>query len=264
MPDFPPQAHYIDTHCHLDMEAYENDLTEVLKRAWQANIDNVITIGIDLTSSQKAVELAQTYPQIFAAIGVHPHDVENIDQQTYASLKELYCSAPEQIKAYGEIGLDYFKNYSPKDVQQKHFTAQIELAEELGLPIVIHNRDADNDCYDILRNFPLKAGAIMHCFGSNYAFAKKILDLDLYISFSGVVTFKNATNLHEVAKKIPLEKMLVETDGPFLAPTPFRGKRNEPAHTRYTAAYIAQLRGVSIEEVAEKTTENARKIFNLL
>lgn len=245
------------------MDAYQSDLPQVLERAEEANIRNIITIGIDLESSRKAVELSKKHSQIFAAIGVHPHDVENIDQKTYTSLRQLYQSAPNQIKAYGEIGLDYFKNYSPHHIQQKHFAAQIELAQELGLPIVIHNREADSDCYDILQQFSLQDGAIMHCFGSDYAFAKKILNLGLYISFSGVVTFKNAADLHETAAKIPLDRMLVETDGPFLAPTPFRGKRNEPAHTRYTAAHIAQLRGISIEEVAAKTTENAKKIFNL-
>ncbi|PID76137.1 MAG: hydrolase TatD [Deltaproteobacteria bacterium] len=220
-------------------------------------------MGIDLPSSEKAVELACSHPQIFAAIGVHPHDVENIDNKSYSFLRKLYASAPQRIKAYGEIGLDYFKNYSPHSVQRKEFAAQLELARELQLPVIIHNRDADNDCYDILKSFPLRQGAIMHCFGSDYSFAKKVLELGLYISFSGVVTFKNAADLHTVAANIPLDRMLVETDGPFLAPVPFRGKRNEPAHTRHTAARIAELRGISIEEVASATTRNAKKIFTL-
>lgn len=235
----------------------------MLARANEANIQNIITIGIDLASSEHAVELARRYSHIFATIGVHPHDVENMTQETYQSLENLYAGASRQVKAFGEIGLDYYKNYSGQDVQREHFTRQLELAQQLKLPVIIHNREADNDCWNILQNFPLNEGGIMHCFGSDYAFAQKVLELGMYISLSGVVTFKNAEKLHEVAAKIPLDRMLVETDGPFLAPVPFRGKRNEPAHVRYTVAKIAELRGISIETVAEATTTNAKTFFKL-
>lgn len=260
---FPPQAHYIDSHCHLDMESYQTDFDQILTRAREANIENIITIGIDLKSAIKAVQIAHTYPNIFATIGVHPHNTKNITMHTYTQLTDLYSGASEQIKAFGEIGLDYFKNHSKQSVQKEHFHKQLELAQHLKLPIVIHNREADDDCYDILKSFPLKEGGIMHCFLSDYAFAKKILDLGLDISLSGVITFRNTHTLHEVAKRIPLNRMLVETDGPFLAPVPFRGKRNEPAHVRYTVACIAQLRGVTTEEVAATTTANAKTVFNI-
>ena len=260
---FPSGINYFDSHCHLDMDAYNEDRHELLDRAKTAGITNIMTIGTDLKSSESAVNIALRHDYIFAAVGIHPHDVADIRDSTCDALINLYKENPTQVKAFGEIGLDYCKNYCPEEVQKKGFSRQLEIAEDLQLPVIIHDRDADNDCFDILSSFQLKAGCLMHCFGSDYTFARKVLDRGMMISISGVVTFKNAPELHEVATKIPLDRMMIETDGPYLTPVPYRGKRNEPAHVRYTAARIAELRGISIEEVAEATSRNARQYFHI-
>lgn len=254
----------VDTHCHLDMTAYQGDLKAVLERANNHYISQIVTIGIDLESSKHAVTLSKKYPQIFATIGVHPHDVDHMDDTTYSALSTLYSENERNIVAFGEIGLDYVKNYSPPVIQRVHFKRQLELAQELQLPIVIHNREANEDTLRILRESkPLDQGGIMHCFSGDLAFAKKVIDLGLMISIPGIVTFKNAKTLHEVVRNIPLSELLLETDGPFLAPHPFRGKRNEPAYLIYTAAQIAKLRQTSLQCIVDATTYNARKIFNI-
>ena len=218
-------TYLIDTHCHLDMNAY-GDLDAVLNRSATAGVKRIVTIGIDLKSSKAAVEIARKYPDVHATIGVHPHDVQAITDTTYEELLILYRRNANLIVGYGEIGLDYVKNYSPPERQREHFRRQLDLAAELKLPIVVHNREADQDTLEILHAAkPLQYGGIMHCFSGDYSFAKKILDLGMLISIPGIVTFKNARTLHEVAKSIPLESMVLETDGPFLAPHPFRGKK---------------------------------------
>ncbi|WP_245695002.1 TatD family hydrolase [Desulforhopalus singaporensis] len=254
----------VDTHCHLDMDGYQDDFAGVLKRAKQCHVKNIITIGIDLSSSKRAVQLAQSYKQITAAIGTHPHDVANMTDETYQKLEQLYTANRTHIVGYGEIGLDYVKQHSPPEVQREHFEKQLELAARLKLPVIIHNREADHDTLDILkRAAPLEAGGIMHCFSGDCHMAKKIMDLGMLISIPGIVTFKNAKKLMEVAATIPLSKMVLETDGPFLAPTPFRGKRNEPAYVGYTAARVAELRNTTTDRIARVTTDNAYKLFNL-
>ncbi|TKB09161.1 TatD family deoxyribonuclease [Desulforhopalus sp. IMCC35007] len=246
------------------MEAYADDLNEVIFRAQKYGVKTIITIGIDLPSSKAAVKLAQKHKGVYATIGVHPHDVDHLDEHTYEALRLLYRNHKQQIVGYGEIGLDYVKMYSEPANQRKHFTRQLELAQNLGLPVVIHNREADTDTLFTLqaqKNFP--NGGIMHCFSGDYDFAVKIIDMGLKISIPGVVTFKNATKLQEVVTKIPIEHMIVETDGPFLSPHPFRGKRNEPAHVLFTAMKIAELKNISIDEVAHHTSVNATTLFNL-
>ncbi|MBM9520527.1 TatD family hydrolase [Desulforhopalus vacuolatus] len=260
---FPRGIDYFDSHCHLDMETCDEDRNELLARAQTAGITNIMTIGTNLKSSEAAVNIALQHDYIFAAVGIHPHDVDSISDSTYDSLINLYKENPSQVKGFGEIGLDYYKNYCSKEIQKREFARQLEIAEDLHLPVIIHDRDADNDCFDILSSFQLKDGCLMHCFGSDYPFARKVLDQGMMISISGVVTFKNAPELHEVATKIPLDRMMIETDGPYLTPVPYRGKRNESAHVRYTAARIAELRGISIEEVAEATSHNARQYFHI-
>ncbi len=263
LPDYPAETTFIDSHCHLDMDAFQEDFSATLSRAEAAGIVHIISIGIDLNSSAAAIRLAQRHRQISATIGVHPHDAAGMDEEKWDQLIELYKRNTAEVKAFGEIGLDYFKNYCPPEVQRQQFSRQLAIAEELNLPVVIHNRDADADCLDILSDFNREAGCLMHCFGSDYSFARKVLDAGMMISISGVVTFTNAPDLHDVARKIPLERMLIETDGPFLAPVPFRGRRNEPAHVRFTAARIAELRGIDITEVAETTSRNTRQFFHL-
>jgi TatD DNase family protein len=254
----------IDTHCHLDMTAYGDDLNQVLERASTNHIKNIITIGIDLASSIDAITIARKYTQVFATIGIHPHDVDNVTDSDYTELERLYKDHAKHIVGYGEIGLDYVKQYSEPGKQREHFSKQLELAHSLKLPVIVHNREADSDTLELLRQGkPLENGGIMHCFSGDYAFARKVLDLGMLISVPGIVTFKNATILQEVAKKIPLSSMVLETDGPFLAPQPFRGKRNEPSYVLYTANKIAEIQGLDIEQVALQTTANAEKIFQL-
>ncbi len=250
-----------DTHCHLDMDAYSADLDLVLDRAANAGVDAVVTIGIDAKSSQQAVLLAQRYTRVYAAVGIHPHDAANTTEEDFKTIMEL--ASQKKVVGYGEIGLDYAKKYSPKTIQQQVFSRQLQMAVELNLPVIIHDREAHEDTLCLLKEHaPYPAGGIMHCFSGDMSFAEKVLELGFFISIPGIVTFKNAASLHEVAATIPLTAMLIETDGPFLTPVPFRGKRNEPAFIVYTAQKIADLAGISLQEVAAATTANAQSIFH--
>ncbi len=262
IPTLQPGSYLIDSHCHLDMDSYEDDLDELLERAQKQSVQSIISIAIDEQSSNAAVKLARKYPFVKATVGVHPHDVEQIDSETYPRLKRLVEENREQVVGYGEIGLDYVKNYSPKALQIQTFEEQLHLAKELALPVIIHDREAHDDCMSILEAVaPFPKGGVMHCFSGDNILAERVLALGFYISIPGVVTFKNGLDLQEVAKTIPLESMLLETDGPFLSPVPWRGKRNEPAYVAYTAQKIAELREISIEEVAGQTSANTLKLF---
>jgi len=257
-----PAVQFIDTHCHLDMEAYSADLSQLLDRALASHVKRIVTIGIDLQSSRKAVTIAAKYQPVSATIGIHPHDVDNLKNSDYGELEKLYSDHAEQIVGFGEIGLDYVKQYSDPSRQREHFKRQLELAHALKLPVVVHNREADDDTLKILKaTHPLVFGGIMHCFSGDITFAQKVRDLGMLISIPGIVTFKNAVVLHEVVRQIPLSSMVLETDGPFLAPHPFRGKRNEPSYLVYTAQKIAELRGIDVEQVSRQTTKNAEILF---
>lgn len=266
-PPLPPltnNRYLIDTHCHLDMDSYIDDINGVIEHAKLHNVPQIITIGIDIPSSRRAVRIAQSHKGIYATIGVHPHEVDGLIDEKYEELRTLYQNNVNYIVGYGEIGLDYVKMHSEPTNQRLHFNNQLELAKELVLPIVVHNREAETDTLKILESHaPLTRGGIMHCFSGDYEFATRIIDLGMLISIPGIVTFKNATKLHEVVQKIPLEHMVVETDGPFLSPHPYRGKRNEPVNVLFTAAKIAELKNIEIEEVAYQTSLNAAKLFNL-
>ena len=252
----------VDTHCHLDMDAYDEDIDVILQNAFQHNVRAVISVGIDVHSSMRAIELASRHPMVSASVGVHPHDVDNITDRTFPILADLVEKHKEHIVGYGEIGLDYVKRYSSPENQRKQFRNQLILADELGLPVIIHDREAHEDTLSILREIgPLKHGGIMHCFSGDFDFALKILDIGMYISIPGTVTYKNSAPLQEVAEKIPLSSLLLETDGPFLAPQPCRGKRNEPLFLLYTAQKVADLRNISIDELAEQTSLNAQSLF---
>jgi len=252
----------IDTHCHLDMEPYREDFAEVLANARKHGVGRIISVGIDLASSEAAIKLAGENPGVFATIGIHPHNVGDIGEQEYLQIEELADSP--SVVAYGEIGLDFHYNYVPHDVQMDHFTRQIELAKRLDLPLVIHDREAHDEVLELLgKAHPFPAGGVMHCFSGDSSFAEAVIDLGFHLSIPGVVTFKKAEILQEAVRNVPLERILLETDGPFLAPEPRRGRRNEPALLLFTARKIAELKGLDLDEVAEATTTNAEALFRL-
>ena len=253
----------IDSHCHLEMPEFRRDLTEVIQRAKASGVENIFTVGTEKKDWNRALEIACSNPSVYAILGVHPHNAKEIDEETYSTLRKL-CRE-EKVKAYGEIGLDFYRNLSPRDVQLRRFREQIVLAKELRLPMVIHDREAHQETLEILKSEKAEEyGGIIHCFSGDYKMAKKCIEMGFLISVPGSITFKNAGGLQEVVKQIPLEALLVETDAPFLAPVPFRGKRNEPSYVRHTAQKIAEIKKVPFEKVAEVTTENALRVYKLL
>lgn len=262
LPRLEPASYLIDSHCHLDMNAYQEDLDSVLKRAVDNQVHGIVTIGTDLSSSLVAVNLARKHSMLRAAIGVHPHDAEDVKQDDLSKLAFLAEKHKDVVVGYGEIGLDYAKKYSEPEVQRTVFRQQLRLAKELNLPIIIHDRDAHQDCLKIIKEEgPFDHGGIMHCFSGNLDFASKVIDCNLLISIPGIVTYKNARDLREVASQIPMDKMLLETDGPFLAPVPYRGKRNEPVYTLFIAEAIAKMRSTSLKTIADRTSANACRLF---
>jgi len=251
----------VDTHCHLDMADYD-DCRQVVERAESAGVKYILSVGIDLASSKAAVALADEFPCVYCSVGIHPHHVGGVEESQYQELADL--ARHPKVKAYGEIGLDYARDYAPHNVQILHFERQVALAKELGLPLIIHDREAHAEVMAILKAaHPLPAGGVMHCFSGDMRLAAAAIDLGFSLSIPGVVTFSKAEMLHEVARAVPLKDLLIETDGPYLAPDPFRGKRNEPAYVLYTAAKIAELREISINDVARQTSANAMKLFGL-
>lgn len=249
----------VDTHCHLQSQRFDVD-RDAVRNSSLETLDWIVVIGDDLPSSEGA--LALLGPQVFAVVGMHPYYAKDCDDSTWDRLREL--AATPGVVALGEMGLDYFNEYSPRDVQEIAFRKQLELACELDMPIVIHNREADDDCYAILREYADRlAGCIMHCFGSGPDFARKFLDLGFYISFAGNVTFPKATTLQEAASVVPLDRLLVETDAPYLAPVPLRGKRCEPGFVAHTAAFLAELKGVDAAELEMQTTANAHQVYRI-
>lgn len=255
-------AALIDTHCHLDMSAYQADYDALLLRAKDAGVTRIITVGIDLESSRRAIGLAEKCETIYATVGVHPHNVAELGEADYAELEDLCCHP--KVVAYGEVGLDYVKNYAPVSLQKEHFGRQVELARKLRLPLVVHDREAHDDIMDMLESAgPFPAGGVMHCFSGDVTFARRVLALGFDISIPGVVTFAKAEMLQEAVREIPLNSLVLETDGPFLAPVPFRGKRNEPRLLLFTAQKVAELKGITLEEVARQTTMNAVRLFGL-
>ncbi len=252
----------IDSHAHLEMPDFKKDLEAVIQRAKDSGIEYLFTVGTEEKDWKRALEIAHSHPSVYAILGVHPHNAREIDDQTYSLLTKL-CG-DEKVKAYGEIGLDFFRNLSPRDVQLKRFREQIGLAKQLGLPIVVHDREAHRETLEMLQSEKAEAcGGIIHCFSGDYEMAKICMDMGFYISIPGTITFKNAEAFREIVRKIPLESLLVETDAPFLTPEPFRGKRNEPAYVRYTAEKLAQVKKIPFETVAEVTTENALRVYRL-
>ncbi|KPB03479.1 TatD family hydrolase [Bacillus sp. CHD6a] len=251
-----------DTHVHLNADQYEEDLQEVIDRAQAENVTNMVVVGFDRKTIIRAMELVEKYDFLYAAVGWHPVDAIDMTEEDLAWIEEL--ASHEKVVAIGEMGLDYHWDKSPKDVQKEVFRKQIQLAKKVKLPIVIHNRDATADVVQILKEEDAKeVGGIMHCFTGSLEVAKECMEMNFYISFGGPVTFKNAKKPKEVVKEIPMEKLLIETDCPYLTPHPYRGKRNEPGYVRLVAEQIAELKELTIEEVAEKTTANAKKLFGI-
>ncbi|WP_352420331.1 TatD family hydrolase [Proteiniborus sp.] len=250
----------IDSHAHLDDEKFDNDRDKIIKDLNNQDIELVINPGSDVASSVKAISLAKEYDNIYAAVGVHPHDVKDMDDATIQLLSSLANN--EKVVAIGEIGLDYHYDYSPRDAQKKWFIEQIRLAKKLQLPIIVHEREASQDMYNILKQeADGNLSGVLHCYSGSLEMAKEYLKMGFYLSFAGPVTFKNSRVSKEVAKNIPLDRMLIETDSPYLAPEPKRGKRNEPLNVRYVAAMIAELRQISFDEVAIETNKNTKKLF---
>ena len=249
----------VDTHCHLYFDELKNDIDGVLNRADELGVKRFICVGTNLTDSFKSFKLAQQYENIYATAGIHPHDAGSVENNYIEKLRKLLENY--KIVAVGEMGLDYFRNISNPDEQKQVFKKQLNLAQEINKPIVFHNRDADKDTIKILSDFS-KVNGVAHCFSSSYDTAIKLIEMGFYISFSGNLTFKNS-HLPEVAKKLPLERLLVETDSPFLSPVPFRGKTNEPSRVRYVAEKLAEIFNSNIEHIADVTTTNARALFNI-
>jgi len=251
----------IDTHAHLNLtDSYKKDLKEVIQRAKEAGVSKIINVGIDLKTSIQALELAYQYQGLYATAGIHPHEVRKVTEETYATLRALLQD--QKMVAVGEIGLDYAKEYSPRAQQQEHFLHQLALAKELKLPVVIHSRDASPDIMDLLKQ-ELPEKFVFHCYAGSVEEAREILDLGGYISITGIVTFPKAENIRRIVRFVPLDRLMVETDCPFLTPVPHRGKRNEPAFVKFVAEAVAQVKGISLEECARQTTENARLFFRL-
>jgi TatD DNase family protein len=252
----------IDTHAHLSLPQFDKDRTEVIKRARDAGIKHIITVGTDSDDCRKAVALAQEHDFISAAVGIHPHDAKTINAETYSLLREL--ADDDNVVAIGEIGLDFYRNLSSQEIQVQHFREQLWLAREVSLPVIIHDREAHQEVLKILQEEKAETmGGVIHCFSGDWEMAKACIDMGFYISIPGTITFKKSDAYHKLVRDLPLDRMLVETDCPFLAPHPFRGKRNEPAYVQYVAKAVAGIKGLGCEAFAEITTQNAQKLFNL-
>lgn len=249
-----------DTHAHLDSPKLRGDLSDVLAQADEHEVRRIITIGASrgMESNREALALASAHDHIRCTTGVHPHEAADATEEFLALVREHATNA--LVVGIGETGLDYFYDYSPRDVQQRVFRTLLSLSAEVSKPVIIHSRDAEEDTVAILRESGV-TGGILHCFSGTRAFAEAALELDFYVSFSGIVTFKTARELLEIACDVPLDRILIETDAPYLAPVPMRGKRNQPAFVRHTAAAIAEARGMSLEQLAEVTWTNACRVF---
>ncbi|WP_456431560.1 TatD family hydrolase [Thermosulfuriphilus sp.] len=251
---------FVDTHAHLNLPEFKDDLPETIKRAKEAGVTKIINVGIDLKTSQRAIELANQYPGLWATAGFHPHEAHRLSQEDLESLSDLLMS--EKVVALGEIGLDYAKERSPKNIQQQALGQQLDLAQRLGLPVVIHDREAHEDLLGIIREIGWWRG-VFHCFAGNRKIARSVLDLGFYISITGIVTFPKADNIRDIVAYCPLDRLLIETDCPFLAPVPHRGRRNEPAYVVQVAEEIARVKKISLEEVSRWTTQNTQDLFGI-
>lgn len=254
----------IDSHAHIQGKEYAGETADVIARAREAGVEMIIAVGGagDMSSNTEAVALAARFENIYATVGMHPHDAKDVGPEDLAKLKDL--AAHSKVVAVGETGLDYYYSHSPHGVQQRVFRQFIDMARDTDLPIVVHERDAAHDAVELLRSEGEgRLHGVIHCFTGNYEAACAYLDLGFYLSFTGIITFKNAEALRQVVRRVPLERILVETDSPYLTPVPHRGKRNEPAYVRQVAETIATVKGVAFDQVATLTTNNARTLFKI-
>jgi TatD DNase family protein len=251
-----------DTHAHYDDQKYNEDRDEAIKRAFDSGVKHIINVSVDVPSSIECIEIAEKYDFIYSAIGFHPQNVERADDNTIEALFNI--AQNKKVVAIGEVGLDYFYPEPPRDLQKLWFVKQVDLAKTLNMPLIIHDRDAHQDTISIIKNENAKqVGGVFHCFSGSIETAREILKHEFYISFTGVVTFKNAKSILEVVKSIPDDRLLIETDCPYLSPEPNRGKRNESSFIGYTAEKIAELRGTTRESLEMTTFENAKRLFGI-
>jgi TatD DNase family protein len=253
----------IDSHAHIYGPEFTGDFDAMMQRAADAGVGTILVIGADLESSIQAAELAQKHPNLYAAVGIHPHDAAGITEEDYLKIVDL-ARSNDKVVAIGEIGLDFYRDRSPRPDQEEVFRRFIRIARELNLPVVVHDRDAHDRVMDILQEeFAESVGGVLHCFSGDLDMAKKCIDLGFYISIPGTVTYQNNTALQEVVKGVKIEHLLVETDCPYLSPVPHRGKRNEPSYVRLTAGKVAELKGLTLEDVARITTLNTERLFRI-
>jgi len=252
---------FIDTHCHLDI--LESTPEETIIEAKQAGVQRMVTIAVDEPSLDFVSSTVQEFPAVYGSVGFHPHDASKLTKSLLQKIRQL---AEEQHKliAIGEIGLDYHYMNSPAEIQQQAFRKQLQLAVELNLPVILHSREAETDTLNILQEFPVPSHGVAHSFTSSIEMARTLVEMGWYLGINGIVTFKNAEDLRKVVRWLPLDRLLLETDSPFLAPIPFRGKPNKPAHIPAIATFIAELREISLEELAQQTTANAQRLFNFV
>jgi TatD DNase family protein len=251
----------IDSHAHLEMREFDADRDDAVRRAKEAGVDVIVTVGTNLRDCRKVLAIAARHEAVYAALGVHPHDVKGIDERTYDDIRKLVKQP--KVVAYGEIGLDFYRNRSPRDVQIRCFGEQLELADEFDLPVIIHDRDAHAETLKMIGAWKGKKRGVVHCFSGDAAMAKKCLDMGFYISIPGPATYPKAEKILDVVRQVPLGRLLVETDAPYLTPQPHRGKRNEPAFVVHTARKIAEVKAVPFAEVAAATSQNARDLFDI-
>ena len=250
---------FIDTHCHLDK--LDSTPEEAIIEAKQAGVQRMVTVSVDEPSLDFVSSMVQQFPEVYGSVGFHPHDAAELTEDLEQKIRKLALEEKKLI-AIGETGLDYHYMYSSAEVQQQVFSKQLQLAVELNLPVIMHSREAETDTLNILQEIPVPPLGVAHSFTSSFEMAKTLIEMGWYIGINGIVTFKNAEDLREVVRWLPLDRLLLETDSPFLAPTPFRGKPNKPAHIPAIATFIAELRGISLEQLSEQTSANAQSLFN--
>jgi len=253
---------FFDSHAHYDDERFDEDRDTLLEGMPQKGVSYIINAASDIPSSQECIRLANKYPFIFAAVGVHPHEVSQLTEESITAIEAL--AKEEKVVAIGEIGLDYYYDYSQRELQKHWFRKQLQLAKRIKLPVIIHDRDPHGDCMQIVKEEDIsQIGGVFHCYSGSWEMARQLLDMGVYISVAGPVTFNNNVKTVEVVQKAPLDKLLIETDSPYLTPVPHRGKRNDSAYVRYVAEKIAQIKNISVEQVAKQTLDNAKRLFNI-
>jgi TatD DNase family protein len=251
-----------DTHAHLDDSRFDEDRKDIIEQCKADGVELILNAACDMRTSFSSIALAKEYDFIYASVGVHPHDAKSMDSKTIDMLRDL--SVNPKVKAIGEIGLDYHYDFSPRDVQKQRFMEQIDLAKQLKLPIIVHDRESHGDIMEIFKKMDVKGmGGVLHSFSGSVEMARECLKLGFHLSISGPITFKNNVKTVEVVREIPLDMLLIETDSPYLTPVPYRGQRNYPGYVRYVAEKVADIKGITFEEVAQKTLENGKRLFDI-